>query len=106
MSTTIRLAFLGLCFAAIATTEPSKPYTRPSASKELDLELSILSPSAEPHSPEQVHLALAGPASVAVSWVTHPQVECNALQKDFGQSVNTVKSCSGYSHKTCLLLPN
>lgn len=27
---------------------------------------------ADPHAPEQVHITLAGPGAVAISWVTHP----------------------------------
>ena len=76
MSSSLRLTFLVICLVTIATSFDLSPptYERPLPSKDLDLRLPSLSLSGGPHSPEQVHLALAGPGSVAVSWVTHPQV--------------------------------
>ena len=47
-------------------------YVRPIRSE--DLRLDDLKRPEAPHHPEQVHLALAGPGRVAVSWVTWPWV--------------------------------
>ena len=47
-------------------------YVRPTRSE--DLRLDDLKRPEAPHHPEQVHLALAGPGRVAVSWVTWPWV--------------------------------
>ena len=51
-------------------------YRRPPASPLLPLDHVLLSrdPGVSPHVPEQVHLTLAGPGAMAVSWLTYPQV--------------------------------
>ena len=51
-------------------------YERPPARPLLPMEHKLLArPSGvSPHVPEQVHLSLAGPGSMAVSWLTYPQV--------------------------------
>ena len=48
----------------------------PPAQPLLPLEHKLLArpAGASPHVPEQVHLSLAGPGSMAVSWLTYPQV--------------------------------
>lgn len=51
-------------------------YQRPPSRSLLPLEHELLArpAGASPHVPEQVHLSLAGPGSMAVSWLTYPQV--------------------------------
>ena len=51
-------------------------YRRPPARPLLPMEHELLARpiGASPHVPEQVHLSLAGPGSMAVSWLTYPQV--------------------------------
>ena len=74
-----RLGLLVLCLITfVASNTPSEQqYVRPPPSHVLDLAHPSLQPGkGGPHSPEQLHLALAGPGSIAVSWVTRPQV-CN-----------------------------
>lgn len=57
------------------TVASSAEYRRPPPSLDLDFEHPLLKKrSDKPHEPEQIHLALAGPGRVAVSWVTRPQV--------------------------------
>ena len=69
------LAACALCAAAGAG---AAPYSRPAPSRDLPLDDQRLSRrSVSPHSPEQIHLAMAGPGAMAVSWVTHPEV-CGA----------------------------
>ncbi|EIE27096.1 Metallo-dependent phosphatase [Coccomyxa subellipsoidea C-169] len=61
-------------------------YQRPPASPLLPLNHDRLSrdPGLSPHVPEQVHLTLAGPGAMAVSWLTYPQV--NKYVVRFGAS--------------------
>ena len=51
-------------------------YRRPPSRPLLPMEHELLARpiGASPHGPEQVHLSLAGPGSMAVSWLTYPQV--------------------------------
>lgn len=51
-------------------------YKRPASVPLLPLEHKLLARpvGASPHVPEQVHLSLAGSGSMAVSWLTYPQV--------------------------------
>ena len=50
-------------------------YQRPPTSKDLALHHPRLQLSSrDPHYPDQIHLALAGPGRLAVSWVTWPSV--------------------------------
>ena len=84
MRATLRMAFLAICLSICTTSQSddSIDYIRPRASRELDLNGPLLSPKGGPHDPEQVHLALAGPAGIAVSWVTRPQVNHFAVPKN------------------------
>ena len=56
-------------------------YKRPPSRPLLPLEHECLARpiGASPHVPEQVHLSLAGPGSMAVSWLTYPQVNTTLL---------------------------
>lgn len=51
-------------------------YRRPPSRPLLPMEHELLARpiGASPHVPEQAHLSLAGPGSMAVSWLTYPQV--------------------------------
>ena len=67
---------LGLQGLLNASAGRTSDYERPSAQPLLPLEHKLLArpAGASPHVPEQVHLSLAGPGSMAVSWLTYPQV--------------------------------
>lgn len=70
------LVMLGSFFALAQDGVTVIDYVRPPASPLLPLEHERLAraPAASPHVPEQVHLTLAGPGAMAVSWLTYPQV--------------------------------
>ena len=66
------LASCALCATSGASTTP---YSRPAPSRDLPLDDQRLSRrSVSVHSPEQIHLEMAGLGAMAVSWVTHPEV--------------------------------
>lgn len=67
---------LGLQGLLNASAGRTSDYERPPAQPLLPLEHKLLArpAGASPHVPEQVHLSLAGPGSMAVSWLTYPQV--------------------------------
>ena len=57
-------------------------YQRPPTSKDLALHHPRLQLSSrDPHYPDQIHLALAGPGRLAVSWVTWPSVSYVSSQR-------------------------
>ncbi len=70
------LLLLGLLSALAQDSVTITDYHRPPASLNLPLEHERLSrdAGASPHVPEQVHLTLAGPGAMAISWLTYPQV--------------------------------
>lgn len=71
-SNLIRLAILlGIVHSTACLDIEDSGYTRPLASRDITIGISQ---SRTRHSPEQIHLALAGPGSLAISWVTRPQV--------------------------------
>ena len=67
---------LGLQGLLNAGAGRTSDYERPPSQPLLPLEHELLArpAGALPHVPEQVHLSLAGPGSMAVSWLTYPQV--------------------------------
>ncbi|CAL8470424.1 g9966 [Coccomyxa elongata] len=69
------LLLLGLLSALAEDSVTITDYHRPPASPNLPLEHERLSrdAGASPHVPEQVHLTLAGPGAMAISWLTYPQ---------------------------------
>ena len=94
-----RLGLLVLCLITFAAsnTPSEQQYVRPPPSPILNLEhLSLQSGKGGPHSPEQLHLALAGPGSIAVSWVTHPQV-CILT----GHTLPTARSATSSNNELC-----
>jgi hypothetical protein len=74
----LAVALLLGCSAVLAGAGVTvQDYQRPPAGRLLPLDHERLArdPDAGPHVPEQVHLTLAGPGAMAVSWLTYPQVQ-------------------------------
>lgn len=71
------LLLVGLLSALAQDSVTITDYHRPPASDDLPLEHERLSrvAGASSHVPEQVHLTLAGPGAMAISWLTYPQVK-------------------------------
>lgn len=64
-----------------------KQYVRPPASADLSLTHPRLARSNDsPHSPEQIHIALAGVGAMSVDWVTNPQEDDNLMRATKSES--------------------
>lgn len=84
---------LGLSTALAGAGVTSQDYRRPPASPFLPIDHERLARDvgAGPHVPEQVHLTLAGPGAMAVSWLTYPQVCTFEAVKYLGLSERSMK---------------
>ena len=71
------LLLAGLLSALAQDSVTITDYSRPPASPDLPMahERLFRGAGASPHVPEQVHLTLAGPGAMAISWLTYPQVD-------------------------------
>lgn len=64
-----------------------KQYVRPPASADLSLTHPRLARNNDsPHSPEQIHIALAGVGAMSVDWVTNPQEDDNLMRATKSES--------------------